>query len=195
MAITRRLVVAGVALGLLVAGCSDDDGETVEANDSAATTDDGGGGAATDDDGGAQTALPEDPCALLGADEIQFLIGPNTSEQESGTSVDGAGFTQCVWETEDHGPRVGVAVVEGRERYDQRVGFVEDGEFDGEMVDDLGDGAVVIPGVSLETTGGTGGRTATVLVGDQTVAVAVKLDGETSVQDVVTTTESVLGRL
>lgn len=193
-----RAVVLGLAVTLAVpaAACGNDGEPTAATGTTTTTAPTTATTATTASDGDATTtAAPAgatpDPCTLVAAAEVEAVAGLGaTAAAEDGESIDGLAFRQCVWEAEATSSLVAVAVVEGADRYEQHA---ERGL--GEPVDGLGDEALVEAGVSLETHGATGGRTVVVLDGDRTVSVAVKRQGETPVDEVVTLAASVLDRL
>jgi hypothetical protein len=191
---SRRSGVAVLAIALALGGCGDDSDE-VELGEPTEDTGAAGGDGDGDGDGGDEPAELPDACALVPRDELQDLLGPTEMERTDEEAIDGLAFSECVWQTDDVA-LAGVAVVETSARYDQRVELAED-EFlmEPEMIDDLGDGAVVAVGVSLETFAATGGRTATTVVDGYTVEIALRLDPRTSTDDVVSLAEIVLDRL
>jgi hypothetical protein len=196
-----RALVLATAVTVLLGACGDDSDE-VELGDPAEDADGGEGEDGAAEDGAAEDGAAEDgggelpDCSsLIPRDELQDLLGLTDLERTDEQAIDGLAFSECVWQTDDVA-LAGVAVVETSARYDQRVELAED-EFlmEPEMVDDLGDGAVVAVGVSLETFAATGGRTATVLTDGYTVEIALRLDPRTSTDDVVALAEIVLDRL
>jgi hypothetical protein len=215
-AVRARWAAPWVAALLVVGGACGDDGEEVQVGadpgtEEAATGDDAGNEeaatddatsdetgtdeAATEDGGGDSGGELPDACALIPRDELQELLGLTEMQRTDEEAIDGLAFSECVWQTDDVA-LAGVAVVETSARYDQRVELAED-EFlmEPEMIDDLGDGAVVAVGVSLESFAATGGRTATVLSDGYSVEIALRLDPSTSTDDVVALAETVLARL
>ncbi|MBK5222106.1 MAG: hypothetical protein JJE52_04370 [Acidimicrobiia bacterium] len=118
-----------------------------------------------------------DACSLLDPAELSPLVGDVEPEAESGTAIDMLDFSQCAWETDD--TMVVVAVRDGPARYEMHRDNLPS-----EPVDGLGDEAVTMAGVSSETVGATGGRTVSALVGGRTVVVALRIEGQTTL-DVV----------
>ncbi len=179
----RALAVPLVLVALLLAGCGDD----------------GNGGtgprSGIDSTDAAESGALPDPCGLLDETEVEELIGPGAEMTPTdGTAIDEVAFRECQWETPDRA-LIGIAVIEGSARYDQAVELADSGSLvDTETIEDLGDGAVVAAGVSLESSGATGGRTARVLDGEVSWSVALKLPGETPTADVVDLAHTVLER-
>ena len=160
-----RLLAAVVGLALLVSACGDD-GDGTEA---ATTT--GGTSPAANSDGADETGssgvelaaedLP-DACTLLDEADVESVVGPApTSEADSGENPLFGTFVQCTWDRTDDAEGVSalaVSVIAGNtfDDYDQGV-------FDPETVDGLGERAITIPSYAYATGGGTG----TSLVVDQ----------------------------
>ena len=204
---TRRpplaaLVMAALALAL-TAGCGDDDDTATDDTSTTApdaTGDDGDGGGGDDgddaddnggddnDDGDDGDGGVPDACDLLDAAEVEPFVGVVEPESEAGTSIDLLAYSQCEWETDD--ALVVLAIVGGAERFETHRDNLP-----GEPVEGLGDEALTFPGVSSETRGGSGGRTISVRVGDRTLVVALRIEGETTVDLVRPLAEAALGRL
>lgn len=196
---TRRAVAVLVTLGLmLVAGCGDDDSSSSDpaspdpSVEPTPADDDPADDHSADEAGQEHAAGGElpDACGLLDQAEIEALIGPAVSEREEGQTLDGLNFSQCVWENDDSGQLVGMALTTTTTRFDSHVDNLS-----GDPVAGLGDDAVTMGGVSLETTGATGGRTISIAHGDRTVVVGLRIDGQTTVDMVRPLADSVLAAL
>lgn len=210
----RRALAIILCLGVFVAAaCGGDDdpaspdpsGESTTSTDAAtpgetgdadAADDDDADGDATADDDDAEgssdddaTADLPDACDLLDGADVEALIGPAVTESDSGQTLDGLAFSECVWSNETR-QMVGVALTSTTTRFDSHVANIG-----GDPVDGLGDEAITMGGVSLETTGATGGRTISMAVGDRTVVVGLRVEGQTTVDMVRPLAESVLASL
>ncbi len=186
----RRILAVVLSLGVLfLVGCSDDDAASTDATSSELPA-----GIDSDDDATETTtaaddvALP-DACGLVDEADIEALIGPAGNELEVGETLDGLAFSQCVWEN-DTRQMVGVALTTSTARFASHLENLP-----GEPVEGLGFQAITVGGVSLETTGATGGRTISISDGDRTVVVALRLEGQTTLDAVRPLAESVLANL
>lgn len=187
----RRLVAVLLSVGVVVlAACGDDESSTPgtsapnTSHESTTTGEEAG-----DDQSANEVALP-DSCGLLDQGEVEALIGPGVTKNEAGQTLDGLEFNQCVWEHDESGQLIGVVLTTTTTRYESHVDNLPV-----EAVEGLGDEAVTMGGVSLETTGATGGRTISIADGGRTVVVALRLDGQTTLDAVRPLAESVLARL
>jgi hypothetical protein len=136
------------------AGC----GDGGEADSERSTTQSGTGTA-----GSAAT----DACSLLEDGEVAARVGGAArAVPRTGDTLDGFPLSQCEWKGPDG--RVTVVVIASPKRFEMHAdrGL-------GEPVRGLGDGALVEQGTSLESRGGTSGRTVFVLHGDRTLVVAL----------------------
>lgn len=182
---TAALVVVAFA-PLLLGACGDDDDSAAT---SPTTADDPAADDGTDDDGeAADGGSVPDACTLVEPAEVEALIGAATGEEERDVALDGLEFSQCTWETEES--MLIVAVVDGPERHEMHQDTLP-----GEPLEGVGDQAITAPGVSSETTGATGGRTISALVGDLTLVVALKVPGETTVDLVAPIAATVADRV
>jgi hypothetical protein len=194
----RTLAAGTLAAALLLAACGGDDGgaeegttappaETstsaeVETSTTAEEPED-----AEPDDGEEAGAIP-DACSLVEPAEVEALVGAAEPEGETETAIDGLEYSQCIWETDD--AMLVVAVVEGEDR------FAMHGEnLPAEPLEGVGDEAITAPGVSSETRGATGGRTISALVDGNTLVVALRVPGETSIDLVAPIATTIAGRL
>lgn len=189
----RNLVLVPLAAAALLLGaCGDDDvdtsGTTVAPADDAATDDSSDGADGTDGSAGGSGEVP-DACGLVEAAEVEALIGEAASpESEADVAIDGLAYSQCSWETAD--ALFVVAVVEGTDRHEmhREIPNAED-------VDGVGDRAITAGGVSSETMGATGGRTISAEVDGSTLVVALKVQGQTTVDLVAPIATTVAERL
>ena len=160
---SRRLgaaVLLAAGFGLTI-GCGDDDGDAGKASTAPAET-----SQRTQSAGRAQ-----DACGLLTSAEVAAqLRGRATRERKSGSSLDGHPFSQCRWTAGKR--KIGVVVVASTARYETQRKLAG-----GQRTGGLGDAAVAREGTSLETTGGTGGRTVAIKDGDRSLVVALDLGG------------------
>jgi len=206
---TTALALTAIAL-LVLGGCGDDDGsaatdttsqdvatDATNGDDSDAVDDTDGVDDADDADdtegsegSGDESADAEipDACTLVEPAEVEELIGAAEPEGENDVAIDGLRYSQCSWENDD-GLFI-VAVVEGRDRYDLHTQNLP-----GEPLDGVGDEALTAPGVSSETKGATGGRTISALVGGRTLVVALRVEGQTTVEMVAPIATTIAGRL
>lgn len=198
----RRLVAILLSMGVLfVAGCGDDDTSAADPSSpdpSIESTTADGGDTGNGDSSSAEEAAGDEPtgedlpdaCGLVDQAEVEALIGPAAIENEAGQTLDGLDFNQCVWESDESGQLIGVALTSTTTRFESHLDNLP-----GDPVDGLGDDAITAGGVSLETTGATGGRTISMANGDRTVVVALRLDGQTTLDAVRPLAESVLANL
>ena len=210
----RRPAIALFAVATLLAGCGGDDGGDDTAADAtaedASASDESGGGATgaadgdttdgdtadgdtadgdapesdgdaagpADSDGGESAGAIPDACTLVDAADVEALVPGATPEAETSMSLDALEYSQCEWESGD--ALLIVNVVEGPNRFEMHRDHLR-----GEAIDGLGDDALVAEGISSETRGSTDGLTVSSLVDGNTLVVALKLDRDTTQDDVV----------
>lgn len=174
-----------------------DEGDDESADDGAdGSPDANGDGASADgsggDDGATDGELP-DACGLLEGAEVEALIGLATEDPEEGVAVDGVAYRQCAWRSVADSSLVVVAVVEGTERHEMHREVMASAN--GEPEEGIGERAFTSGGVSSETFGATGGRTISAVVDGRTLVVALKLQGETTLDLVAPLATTVAERL
>ncbi len=158
------MLIAGIAL----ASCGDDDGGEA----SQASTPPAPAATAPTTTGAGEVA---DACKLLTDAEVTQQLGNGAKrERKAGTSLDEHPFTQCRWTAGKK--EIGVVVIATTARFETHSKLAG-----GSTVSGLGDAATVRRGTSLETRGGTGGRTVTVKDGGRTLVVALDLGGTVGV--------------
>lgn len=194
---TAALVVLLLALG---ASCGGDDGTSDEDAGSSTTVPAEAAPTTVSTEAPPTTATTGDPgseeesgalpsaCDLVDPTALPADLAAASPESDDGTSIDGLGYSQCTWESEE--TLLVVAVVDGPERYEMHVENLP-----GEPLDGVGDEAITAPGISSETRGASGGRTVSALVGDRTLVVALRLDGETTPADVLPFASAAVERL
>lgn len=132
-------------------------------------------------------ALPA-ACDLVDPAALPDGLAAVTPEADDDTAIDGLDYSQCTWESED--VLLVVAVIDGPARYEMHAENLP-----GEPLSGVGDEAITAPGISSETRGGSGGRTVSALVGDRTLVVALRLEGETTPDDVVPLATAAVDRM
>lgn len=171
-----------------------DEGDDESADDGAdGSPDANGDGASADGSGGATDGELPDACGLLEGAEVEALIGLATEDPEEGVAVDGVAYRQCAWRSVADSSLVVVAVVEGTERHEMHREVMASAN--GEPEEGIGERAFTSGGVSSETFGATGGRTISAVVDGRTLVVALKLQGETTLDVVAPLATTVAERL
>lgn len=190
MSRARSLALVPLAIAVLFLPACGDDGDGTSSDTTAAAPP---GETTTSSESDETTASVEsvaipDACTLVEPSEVEALVGPAEQEAEIDVALDGLDYSQCTWEG-DVGLFI-VAVVEGPDRYETHTANLS-----GDPVDGIGDEAITAGGVSSETRGATGGRTISALVGGNTLVVALKVDGQTSLEMVAPIATTVAERL
>jgi hypothetical protein len=183
----RFLLFVVVPAALLVSGCGDDTSADADGQSPQPGTETTAAGA----EPAAEFADLPHACDVVPPEEVELIIGHADQEALADRALDGAHYTQCIWDEPNSSSLIAVSIVDTAARFELHQRVLPDFE----VVEGLGDEALVAPGVSSETRGATGGYTVSIRRGATTVVVALRYEGVTPADHAIDLARSVVDRL